>query len=81
MNCKHASQVLSQSFERRLSLGERLGLRLHLLMCDACTQFARQVTLLRQAIQRLVTRIGHDQQLRLSEEARERIAKALNDQH
>ena len=81
MNCKHASQVLSQSLERRLSLGERLGLRLHLMMCDACTQFARQVTLLRQAIQGLVTRIGDDQQLRLPEEARERIAKALNGQH
>jgi len=81
MNCKHASQVLSQSLERRLSWGERLGLRLHLLMCDACTQFARQITLLRQAVQRLVTHIEDDQQLRISEAARERIAKALSNQH
>jgi hypothetical protein len=35
---------------RRLSLGERLGVRLHMMVCKACPRFAQQVTLMRRAL-------------------------------
>jgi hypothetical protein len=50
--CKEASQLVSQACDRRLTLRERIGLRLHLLICDACARFARQIRFLRTVTQR-----------------------------
>jgi hypothetical protein len=52
MTCKQAHRLLSQAQDRRLSWGERLGLRLHLLLCDACRRFSRQIDVLHQAMRR-----------------------------
>ncbi len=49
LSCREVSHLLSQAQERRLDLGERLRLRLHLAMCSACSQFARQLDFLRRA--------------------------------
>jgi hypothetical protein len=38
--------------DRRLALGKRWLVRLHLLFCDACRHFARQLTVLREAMVR-----------------------------
>ena len=53
IDCKEASRLISQNADRPLPLARRLQLRLHLLVCDACTNFSRQVRLLRSAIKRL----------------------------
>jgi putative zinc finger protein len=53
ISCKDASRLLSQAMDTRLPLGSRVRLRLHLLICDACTNFSRQLRLLRRAIARL----------------------------
>jgi hypothetical protein len=36
--------------DRRLSIAERVALRLHVGICDACTHFAAQVQFLRRAL-------------------------------
>jgi hypothetical protein len=36
--------------DRRLSFPERIGLRLHVGICDACTRFTAQVAFLRRAL-------------------------------
>jgi hypothetical protein len=77
LNCKQASHLLSQSMERKLPLWQRLSLRLHLMLCDACTQFSRQLHLLRAAIGRLGRRLENDETLKLSDEARRRITAAM----
>lgn len=77
LDCKHASRLVSQSMDRRLSMRERLGLWLHLLLCDACTRFSRQIALLRQAIRQWSARIENDARLVLSTDARRRIAAAV----
>ena len=53
IDCKEASRLISQHADRPLPLARRLQLRLHLLVCDACTNFSRQVAALRRAIKRL----------------------------
>lgn len=53
IDCREASRLISQHADRPLPLGRRLQLRLHLFVCDACTNFSRQVRLLRQALKRL----------------------------
>jgi len=47
--CKDATRLLLEAEERRLSLSERIGLRLHLLACEACPRFERQLRLMRRA--------------------------------
>ena len=60
LTCKEASGLLSEGEDRALGLGERLKLRVHLAICDACTNFSRQVALLRRAVQALKERSGPD---------------------
>ena len=50
LNCKQTSRLLSEAQDRRLSLLERVTLRVHLCMCDACTHFSRQLQFLRAAM-------------------------------
>lgn len=49
MNCMEATRLLSEAQERKLSLRERMPLKLHTSMCSGCRNFSRQVPLLRQA--------------------------------
>lgn len=60
ITCKEASRLLSDGQERALGFGERLKLRIHLAICDACTNFSRQLALLRRAVQALKERSGPD---------------------
>ena len=50
LSCKEASRLISQGMDRRLSFLERIAVRLHVGICDACTRFARQVEFLRRAL-------------------------------
>jgi hypothetical protein len=77
LNCKQASHLVSQSMEAKLSFRQRLGLRVHLMMCDACTQFSRQLLVLREAISQLARKTENDETLKLSDEARRRIGKSV----
>jgi len=54
MKCQEAAQLISRGMDEHLPWWQRSGLRLHLLICDACTNFRRQVRLLRAAVRRLV---------------------------
>lgn len=53
LNCHEASFLISQEHERRLSLSERMKLRLHLGICRACRNFARDAPLLGRAARAL----------------------------
>lgn len=52
LSCKQASRLQSQALDRPLNFGERVSLRLHTAICDACTQTARQLDFLRRAMAR-----------------------------
>lgn len=52
MKCKQASELLSQGLDRPLSAREKLGLRLHLLICSGCCNTRKQFAFLRQALRR-----------------------------
>ena len=53
LTCKEATRLVSQGMDRRLGVGERLRLHVHLAICDACTQFTRQMAFLRKAMAKL----------------------------
>lgn len=50
LSCKEASRLISEGMDRRLSVPERIRLRLHVGICDACTKFSSQVAFLRRAL-------------------------------
>jgi predicted anti-sigma-YlaC factor YlaD len=50
LSCKQAHQLVSEGLDRDLGVVERLRLRLHLGMCDACTNFNGQMNFLRSAM-------------------------------
>jgi hypothetical protein len=53
MSCKQASELVSQGLDRKLGIGERFLLGLHLRICRNCERFNRQMGMLRRALQRL----------------------------
>ena len=50
LTCKEASRLISERMDRRLSFMEKIALRLHLGICDACTRFSRHLGFLRRAL-------------------------------
>ena len=50
ISCKDASRLISQLQDGNIPLAERLRIRLHLLLCDACARFEQQVRFLRAAL-------------------------------
>ncbi len=53
LSCKDASHLVSEGLDRRLGFGERIALRVHLAICDGCTNFSEQMAFLRKAVQQL----------------------------
>lgn len=53
LSCKEATQLVSQGLDRRLGFAERVALRLHLLICDGCSHFTKQLAFLQKAVKRL----------------------------
>ena len=53
LSCKDATRLLSRQQERRLSLRERLSLKMHLMICYGCKNYGRQIDFIRAAFQRI----------------------------
>ncbi len=52
INCRQATRLMSEAQERPLTLGERLQIKLHILICSGCRNFRHHLTTLRNAAQR-----------------------------
>jgi len=51
-SCREMSRLISESRDRRLGPGERILLRFHLGMCDACRRYRQQVRFMSRAMGR-----------------------------
>jgi len=76
LNCKQASELMSQAMDMRLPFGKRMPLKLHVLMCSGCSNFMLQISFLRKASSRFGTS-HYCETMCLSDEAKNRIQKAL----
>lgn len=52
-SCQEVAHLASQGLDRRLSFGERVRLRVHLAICEGCTNFKAQMEFLQKAMRRL----------------------------
>ena len=78
--CKQMAPVMSESLERRLTLRERAALKLHLWVCVWCVWYLEQLRTMRAALRARGAQEEPDEAdsaVKLSEEARERIRRAL----
>lgn len=80
MTCKEASQLMSQSFDRRLGLFESIGLRFHLMICKGCQVAYRQLKSLHRFCISVANRNEEFLSLQpgLTPEARDRILNELH---
>ena len=51
LSCKETTRLLSQGLDRKLAFGERVALRVHLAICDGCSNVSAQFRFLRVAVQ------------------------------
>jgi hypothetical protein len=80
--CEGMSRLASESLDAELTLTERLALRSHILYCLACRRYMRQITLLRDAMRHLLTRLESGAPLpgtALPDDVRARIKHALRE--
>jgi hypothetical protein len=68
-NCKEAIRLQSDALDRPLSRVQRLGLRIHLMLCVWCSRYGKQIKFLRVAAQHC----DHEHEPALPPEAKERI--------
>jgi len=79
LSCEQTSELLSRGLDQHLPFRQRMAVRIHVLMCRACTQYEKQLRFIRRATRRLSQGTEHGGQAAtpLSPEARERIKNAL----
>lgn len=76
-NCKQASRLQSDALDRKLPFPQRLGLRLHLLLCKWCRRYGMQIRFLRDAAHQHPDNTVEPPPHNMSDEARERIKRRL----
>jgi len=52
IDCRQATHLVLQNEDQPLGWSDRLRLRFHMMICDACPRFVRQVDLMRTALHR-----------------------------
>lgn len=50
--CREVHRLVSEGMDRELTMVERTRMRVHLMMCKACTRFNGQMDLLRSAMRK-----------------------------
>ena len=53
LSCKETTRLVSQGLDRELAFGERVALRVHLVICLGCRRAGRQMAFLRRAVREL----------------------------
>jgi len=80
LSCKDTTVMVSQSLDRTLTLRERFGVKLHLMICVACRRMLKQLQLLSTVAQHYSALEDEEpsrEQQHLSKEAGTRILEQL----
>ena len=59
-SCEKASRLSSRALEEPLTPTQRVLLRMHLLMCNRCSNFSRQIEFLRRVSGKLPEMLEND---------------------
>ena len=50
--CQYMAALMSESMDRPLGIGERLQLKLHLIVCTWCARYLTQINFMRQLLRK-----------------------------
>ncbi|HEU4646616.1 MAG TPA: zf-HC2 domain-containing protein [Burkholderiales bacterium] len=53
ISCNESTRLVSQGLDRELAFGERVALRVHLVICLGCRRAGAQMQFLRKAVREL----------------------------
>ncbi len=76
--CKEMVKIITASMDSKLSWREWLLMKIHLLSCDPCVNFLKQLKFIRTALGHSEERLDEAQHISLSNSARDRIKNALD---
>lgn len=60
LTCKEVTHLLSEGQDRKLTVGERVRLAMHLMICEGCSNFRKHMDFLRTACRRYIDTHTHD---------------------
>jgi hypothetical protein len=75
--CPEVVRILSLGMDKELSLGMRIKLRVHYLMCSFCERYMKQLKYIRQVSHEFPEKIGEVSDASLPADAKERMKAAL----
>lgn len=77
--CEVVSQKLSYSMDKPLPLSDRIKIRLHLMVCELCTRYEKQLKAMRKMLDLHADEINQaNENIKLSPEARARIKQTID---
>ena len=77
LSCKNASQIISQSLDRQLTMQERFALKLHLLICKYCKRFSQHMQTIRVALKLATHAIENDDTITMPSETKKRLMQSI----
>ena len=81
-DCKSVAPLFSYALDRKLSLIERLRVRLHLYTCGACLNYVSNLKFMHEVFEKQEENLENDKiHASLSPEAKERIKEKLRTQN
>ncbi len=76
LNCKQTTEVVSKRLDRELSWLQRFNLKLHLIICKHCRNYAKHLSFLHAFSNKADEQIEKRDQV-LSNESKERLQEAI----
>ena len=77
-NCKKVTYLVSESLDRKLALHQRMGMRMHLMMCKFCSRYQEQLLFLSKTARQYSERSEEpDPSIQLSSDVGKRIKESM----
>lgn len=79
-DCRTMTPTLSESLDRKLSLREKIVMKLHLFTCSGCTRYLKQIKFLSEAMhiqEESLTKADNPSPVQMSAEAKDKLKDAL----
>jgi hypothetical protein len=77
-DCRQVSRLQSEALDHKLPILQRIGLRIHLLLCKWCRRYGKQIRFLRDAAHEHPDELAEPARQKLPDAARERIKQGLS---
>lgn len=77
-DCRETAPYISASLDGPLPLERQVKVKLHLLVCEMCVRYRRQLLFLRETVREQARKIEDRGEAKLSPEARAKLKKMLS---